>query len=168
MKYQNNQYNKITLRIKWELTKWGHLDRNQRATNFAMHSEFRYHSEKLCITIIEKTVHREILQGLRNFRYGSEIFAILAKFSLCHSENPDVHHSFLHQFSLHFFISHFTFLHPGLMKSPRIHKFQHQYEAQLEMMAEVPKTCKTTKSNLKTKSVVLIRPAHINRLNSYD
>ena len=45
---------------------------------------------------------------------------------------------------------------------------QHQYEAKLEMMAEVPKTCKTTKNNLETKSVVLNGPAHVNRLNSYD
>ena len=45
---------------------------------------------------------------------------------------------------------------------------QHQYEAKLEMMAEVPKTCKTTKNNLETKSVVLNGLAHVNRLNSYD
>ena len=45
---------------------------------------------------------------------------------------------------------------------------QHQYEAKLEMMAKVPKTCKTTKNNLEIKSVVLIGPAHVNRLNSYD
>ena len=43
---------------------------------FAMHSNFRYDSElsreKMCIA--------KISQGLRNFCYGCEIFAILAKF----------------------------------------------------------------------------------------
>ena len=33
-------------------------------------------------------MHSEISQGLRNFRYGCEIFAMVAKFSLCHRENP--------------------------------------------------------------------------------
>ena len=43
-----------------------------------------------------------------------------------------------------------------------------QYEAKLEMMAKAPKTYKTTKNNLETKSVVLNGPAHVNWLNSYD
>ena len=42
---------------------------------FAMHSNFRYHSKKMCIA--------KISQGLRNLRYGCEIFAILAKFLQC-------------------------------------------------------------------------------------
>ena len=58
-----------------------------------------------------------------------------------------------------------TFLHPGLMKSPRFLNIQYQYEA---MMTEVPKTCKTIKNNLETKSVALNGPAHVNWLNSYD
>ena len=45
---------------------------------------------------------------------------------------------------------------------------RHQYEAKLEMMAEAPKTCKTTKSNLEITLVVLNGPAHVNWLNSYD
>ena len=45
---------------------------------------------------------------------------------------------------------------------------RHQYEANLEMMAEAPKTCKTTKNNLETISVVLNGPAHVNWLNAYD
>ena len=45
---------------------------------------------------------------------------------------------------------------------------KHQYKAKLDMMAEVPKTYKTTKNNLETKSVVLNGPAHVNRLSSYD
>ena len=45
---------------------------------------------------------------------------------------------------------------------------RHQYEAKLEMMAEAPKTCKTTKNNLETISVLLNGPTHINWLSSYD
>ena len=44
-------------------------------------------------------------------------------------------------------------------------RIKHQYEAKL---AEVPKTSKTTKNNLETKSVALSGHAHVNWLNSYD
>ena len=39
------------------------------------------------------------------------------------------------------------------------------YDAKIDLMAEVLETCKTTKNNLKTKSVVLIGPTHVNWLN---
>ena len=42
---------------------------------------------------------------------------------------------------------------------------RHQYEAKLEMMAEAPKTYKTTKNNLEITSVVLNGPAHVKWLN---
>ena len=127
---------------------------------FSMIANFRYHSEKLCIA--------NFSQGLRNFRYGCEIFAILAKFSLCHSENPalpGLPHALVQPPFLQF---HLTFLYPWLRKSPRICINQHRYEAKLEMKVEVFKTCKTTKNNLETKSVVLNGSAHVNWLNSYD
>ena len=41
---------------------------------------------------------------------------------------------------------------------------QHNFDAMLDMMVKVYETCKTTKNNLETKSVVLIGPAHVNRL----
>ena len=87
--------------------------RHRENLNFAMHSNFRYNSESLAIA--------KFSLGLRNFRYHCEIFAILAKFSLCHSKShcssciaSCINH-------LHFFISSLTFLHPSLMKSLRIH-----------------------------------------------
>ena len=97
---------------------------------------------------------------------------MVAKFSLCHSENPDLLHllpasvqpPFLH-FPLDISSSRLDEI---VENSYELGINQHQYEAKLEMMAEVPKTCKTTKNNLETKSVVLIGPAHVNRLNSYD
>ena len=41
----------------------------------------------------------------------------------------------------------------------------HNYDGKLDMMAEVPETCKTNKKNLETKSIVLIGPVHVNQLN---
>ena len=124
-----------------------------------MIAKFRYHSEKLCIA---------------KFRRDCEIFAMVVKFSqslrnfgnaIEKSCIPPLPPASVQLPFLHF---HLTFFHHGLMKSPRIRKIQHQYKAKLEMMAEVPKTCKTFKNNLKTKSVVLNGPAHINWINSYD
>ena len=105
---------------------------------------------------------------IAKFHRDCEIFAMVAKFSLCHSENPalpalppeSIQPLFL-QFLL-------TFIHPSLMKSSRIRKIRHQYEAKLEIMAEVLKTCETIKNNLETTSVVLNGPAQVNWLNSYD
>ena len=38
---------------------------------------------------------------------------------------------------------------------------QHNFDAKLDMMVKVYKTCKTTKNNLETKSEVLNEPAHV-------
>ena len=135
--------------------------------NFAIIAKFRYGNFRYGYHR-KKNVHSEISQLLRNFRYGCKIFAILVKFSLCHSENPALPTLPPASVQSPFLQFHLTFLHPGLMKSPRIHKIQYQYEAKLVMMAEVPKTCKTTKNNLETTSVVLNGPAHVKWLNSYD
>ena len=105
-----------------------------------------------------RLIRVEILQ--RNFRYHCEIFAILAKFSLCHSENansPMLHSA---SSSLHFFTSNSIFLHPRLdeidEKSYELCINQPNYDVKLEMLVEAHKTCKTTKNNLETKSVVLM------------
>ena len=104
--------------------------RHSENLNFAMHSDFRYDSE--------------FSLGLRNFRYHCEIFAILAKISLCHSEIPDPLASCTNAFlSFQLDIS----------------------SSRLDMMAEVHKTCKIIKNNHETKSVVLIGHAPVNRLN---
>ena len=127
---------------------------------FAMHSNFRYDSEKQCIA--------KFRRDCEIFAMVAKFFSILAKFSLYYSENPalpalppasvssvplDISSSRLDEItenSYEFVIN------------------QHQYEAKLEMMAEVPKTYKITKNNLETKSVVLNGPVHVNWLNSYD
>ena len=110
-------------------------------------------------------MHSESSQGLRNFRNPCKIFAM-------HSEKSC------------------TLLHPPTFSSASISSIpldisstrideiaensyehginRHQLEAKLEMMVEAHKTCKITKNKLKTKSVVLIGPAHVNWLNSYD
>ena len=68
--------------------------------------------------------------------------------------------------------SSLLFLHPRLdeidVNSYELGINQHNFDAKLDMMVKVYETCKTTKNNLETKSVVLIRPAHVNRLNWYD
>ena len=110
-------------------------------------------------------MHREISQGLRNFRYGCEIFAM-------HSENPT--HSYIPPVFSSASISSI----PLDSSSTRLDEIvensyehginRHQLEAKLEMMAEAYKTCKITKNKLETKSVVLNGPAHVNWLNSHD
>ena len=127
-----------------------------------MIAKFRYHSEKMCIA--------KISQGLRNFRYGCKIFAILAKFLQCiakilHTLALPLH-CLLYPFQLLSFQFFLTSLHPGLMKSLRILNIWHRYETKLEIMTEARKTCKITKNKLETKSVVLSGPAHVNWLNS--
>ena len=125
-----------------------------------MIANFCYHSENIAIT---------------KFRYDCEIFAMVAKFSQSLRNFHNVITKILHSpasvpasIQPPFLQFHLTFLHPGLMKSPRTRINQHRYEAKLEMKAEVPKTCKTIKNNLETKSVALNGPAHANWLNSYD
>ena len=119
-----------------------------------MIAKFCYLSKKMCIA--------KISQGLRNFRYGCEIFAIFAKFSQCIAKILLPSALPLHpaQLLIHHF--HLTFLHFGVMKSPRILAFSTNTKPSL--LTEVPKTYKTTKNNLKTKSVALNRPAHANFL----
>ena len=71
--------------------------------------------------------------------------------------------------SLHFSSSSLLFLHPRLDEidenSYELGINQHNFDAKLDMMMEVYETCKTTKNNLETKSIVLIGPAYVNRLN---
>ena len=71
--------------------------------------------------------------------------------------------------SLHLSSFGLLFLHPMLDEidenSYELSINQHNFDAKLDMMVEVYKTCKTTKNNLETTSVVLIGPGHINRLN---
>ena len=135
--------------------------------------KFCYHSEKMCIAKFRRDCEifamvEKISQSLRNFRYGCEIFAILAKFSQCIAKILHSLHCLLHPAQPPSLQFQLTFLHPGLMKSPRTRINQHRYEAKLEMKTKVPKTCKTIKNNLETILVVVKGPAHVNRLNSYD
>ena len=71
--------------------------------------------------------------------------------------------------SLHFSSSSLLFLHPRLDEidenSYELGINQHNFDAKLDMMAEVYETCKTTINNLETKSEVLNEPAHVNWLN---
>ena len=94
-----------------------------------MVAKFRYHSEKLCIA---------------KFRRDCEIFAM-------HSENPALFYIASASFQPLFLQFFLTFLHPSLMKSLRIQKIRHRYEAKLEIMAGARKTCKITKNKLGTK-----------------
>ena len=70
--------------------------------------------------------------------------------------------------SLHYASSSLLFLHPRLDEvdenSYKLGINQHNFDAKLDMMVKVYETCKTTKNNLETKSVVLIGPTHVNRL----
>ena len=73
--------------------------------------------------------------------------------------------------SLHCASSNLLFLHRRLDEigenSYKLGINQHNFDANLDMMVKVYETCKTTKkkNNLETKSVVLIGPAHVNRLS---
>ena len=122
-----------------------------------MIAKFRYHSEKMCIA---------------KFRRDCEIFAIPAKFSQCHSKNPTFS-CIPPAFSSASISSIPLDISSSLLDEIAENSYEHginrhQYEAKPEMMAEVPKTCKTTKNNLETTSVVLNGSAHVNWLNSYD
>ena len=71
--------------------------------------------------------------------------------------------------SMHFSFSSLLFLHPRLdeiaKNSYELGIKQRNFDAKLDMKVTVCETCKTTKNNLETKAVVLIGPAHVNRLN---
>ena len=117
-----------------------------------MIAKFRYHRENWVIA--------KFSLGLRNFCYHCEIFAILAKISLCHSENSSLLFLPSTSSSLHFITSSSIFLPPRLdeiaEKSCELSIQQQNYNVKLEMLVEVHKTCKTTKNNLETKLVVLM------------
>ena len=128
-----------------------------------MIAKFRYHSEKLCIA---------------KFRRDCEMFAMVARFSQSLRNFRNAIEKILHSCIPPTFSSASISLIPLDISSSRLDEIaensyeqginRHQYEAKLEMMAEAHKTCKTTKNNLETISVVLNGPAHVNRLNSYD
>ena len=96
----------------------------------------------------------KISLSLRKFRYACEIANLLLLLPASSS--------------LHYASSSLLFLHPRLAEidenSYELDINQHNFDAKLDMMVKVYETCKTTKNNLETKSVVLIGPAHVNRL----
>ena len=117
-----------------------------------MIAKFLYHSKNWVIA--------KISLGFRKFRYHCEIFAILAKISLCHSENSSLLFLPSPSSSLHFITSSSIFLPPKLdeitEKSCELSIQQQNYDVKLEMLVEVHETCKTTKNNLETQLVVLM------------
>ena len=118
-----------------------------------MIAKFCYHSENSTIAKISLL--------LRKFRYYCENFAMPAKL-------PIFYYCFASS-SLHYASSSLLFLHPRLdeidKNSYELDINQHNFDAKLDMMVKVYETCKTTKNNLDTKSVVLLGPSHVNRLN---
>ena len=112
--------------------------------------------------MIEKFQHiAKISISSRNFCYHCENFSMPAKlpFSCCLLPGSS---------SLHYASSSLLFLHPKLDEidenSYELGINQHNFDAKLDMMVKVYETCKTTKNNLETKSVVLKGPTHVNRL----
>ena len=128
-----------------------------------MIAKFSYHSEKLCIA---------------KFRRDCGILAMVAKFLQSLRNFCNTIAKILHSYIPPAFSSASISSIPLDISSSRLDEIvensyehginRHQYEAKLEMMAEAPKTCKTTKNNLETTSVVRNGPAHVNWLNSYD
>ena len=112
------------------------------------------------------------------FSKDCEIFAILAKFSQSLRNFRNTIAKILHSCIPPTFSSASISSIPLDISSSRLDEIAdnsyehginlHQYEAKLEMMAEAPKTYKTTKNNLETTSIVLNGLAHVNWLNSYD
>ena len=103
----------------------------------------------------------KISLSFRNFRYHCKIFTMIVKlpFSSCLLPGSS---------SLHYASSSLLFLHPRLdeiaNKPYELGINQHNFDAKLDMMVKVYETCKTTKNNLETKSVVQKGPIHVNRL----
>ena len=89
----------------------------------------------------------KISLSLRNFRYACEIANLLLLLPTSSS---------------------LLFLHPRFDEidenSYELGINQNNFNAKLDMMVKVYETCKTTKINLETNSVVLIGPAHVDRL----
>ena len=96
----------------------------------------------------------KISLSLRKFRYACKIVILLCLLPA--------------SFSLHYASSTLLFLQPRLDEidenSYKLGINQHNFDAKLDMMVKVYETCKTTKNNLETKSVVLKGPTHVNRL----
>ena len=96
----------------------------------------------------------KISLSLRNFCYHCETFAMPVKLPFFYCLLPAS--------------SSLLFLHPKLDEidenSYELGINQHNFDAKLDMMVKAYETYKTTKNNLKTKSVVLIGPTHVNRL----
>ena len=128
---------------------------------FAMHGNFLYDRKKLCIA--------KISLGLRNFRYGCEIFAILAKFSQCIAIIWFASCCLLLSLCISFSsfpldISSFL-VDEITVNSQQLAPTRHQTS---NYWLRLAKTCQITKNKLETESVVLSGPAHVNWLNSYD
>ena len=93
--------------------------------------------------------------SLRKFRYA------IAKILIFYAASCILQHVIL--------IFQLLFLHPKLDEidenSYELGINQQNFDAKLDMMGEVYETCKTTKNNVETKSIVLIGLPHVNRLN---
>ena len=129
-----------------------------------MHKNFRYIAKILLCS--------ENFAMIAKFRYHCEIFAIIARNFAMPAKLPFFHCLLPASFSLHYASSSFLFLHPRLDEidenSYELGINQHNFDANLDMMVKVYKTCKTTKNNLETKSEVLKGPTHVNQLKLYD
>ena len=115
-----------------------------------MIAKFRYHSEKMCIA---------------KFRRDCKIFAMHSKNPAFPALPPATSSASISSIPLDISSTRLD----GIAENSYEHGInRHQLEAKVEMMAEAHKTCKITKNKLKTKSVALNGPAHVNWLNSYD
>ena len=115
---------------------------------FCYHRENYRHSENLAIA--------KISLWLRKFCYGCENFAIIGKISLWHSEiaQPScILQPGLFLFQLDISSSRLDAI---TENSYELGKNQRNFDAKLDMMVEAYETCKTTKNNLETKSVILM------------
>ena len=113
-----------------------------------MTAKFRCHSKNLAIA--------KISLWLKKFPYDCETFTIIAKISLCHSEiaQPScIVPPALVLFQLDISSSR---LHEITENSYELSINQHNCDAKLDMTVEAYETYKTTKNNLKTKSVILM------------
>ena len=161
-KYKTNLNNMITLRAKEELIKTESFgSKKYDADNFAMHrkfcyiAKFRYHNE---ISLYrEISTYSENFAMHKKFRYHREIslcseistfsknFAMIAKLPLSSCLLPGS--------------SSLLFLHPMLDEiDENLYELginQHNFDAKIDMMVKVYKTCKNIKNNLETKLVVL-------------
>ena len=175
-KYQIDLNNRITLRAKEELIKTESFGSQKQEAEFslcivifAIIAKFRYHSENSAIAKIENFTMIEIFAMIAKILYDSEISLSLRKFRYAIEKLLIFYCCFLYSLAYISSSSSLLFLHPSLDEidenSYELGINQHNFDAKLDIMVKVYKTCKTTKNNLETKSVVLIGPAHVNRLN---